>query len=74
MRRDSNITNIAFYKMLKSFVEINGYVPTIREFGRCIGLGSSATVYYHLYKLEEEGKIKRVGNRKIIFLEEENDK
>lgn len=73
MRRDSNITNIAFYKMLKSFVEINGYVPTIREFGRCIGLGSSATVYYHLYKLEEEGKIKRVGNRKIIFLEDNND-
>lgn len=73
MRRDFNITNIAFYKMLKSFVEINGYVPTIREFGRCIGLGSSATVYYHLYKLEEEGKIKRIGNRKIIFLEDNND-
>ena len=73
MRRDFNITNIAFYKMLKSFVEINGYVPTIREFGRCIGLGSSATVYDHLYKLEEEGKIKRVGNRKIIFLEDNND-
>lgn len=73
MRRDFNITNIAFYKMLKSFVEINGYVPTIREFGRTIGLGSSATVYYHLYKLEEEGKIKRVGNRKIIFLEDNND-
>lgn len=73
MRRDFNITNIAFYKMLKSFVEINGYVPTIREFGRCIGLGSSATVYYHLYKLEKEGKIKRVGNRKIIFLEDNND-
>lgn len=74
MKRDSNIKNIAFYKMLKAFVEVNGYVPTIREFGRYIGLGSSATVYYHLYKLEEEGKIKRIGNRKILFLwENENE-
>ena len=39
------------------------YSPSIREIGAGIGLSSSATVHYHLVRLEEKGYIMRENNR-----------
>lgn len=69
-RRESNLTNNGFYLALKRYIETNGYVPTIREFGDFVGLNSPATVLYHLRELEQKGLIKRINSRKIIFLKE----
>ena len=58
------------YIALKNFIEKNGYVPTIREFGEVLGFTSPATVHYYLNELEKKGCIKRINNRKIEFKEE----
>lgn len=68
--RNNNITNKAFYKMLKTFIEVNGYIPSVREIGAYIGLNSPSSVQYHLYKLEKLGKIKIVNVKRIEFLED----
>lgn len=70
MQRENNITNKAFFHLLKTFMKTNGYTPTIRELGEYVNLNSPASIYYHLTKLEEKGKIKRINNRKIEILED----
>ena len=57
MRKESNLKNKDFYLTLLGFIKVNGYVPTIREFGKIVGLNSPATVLYHLRKLEKRGLI-----------------
>lgn len=42
---------------LNDFTKRHGYSPSIREIGRAVGLKSSSTVYNHLRRLEEEGRI-----------------
>ena len=45
------------YSFLVEFIQKNGYSPSVREI--CIGanLKSTSSVYAHLLKLEDEGKI-----------------
>lgn len=71
-----NINNLtdkerAFLDDLKAFYSINGYFPSVREFGAYMGYSSPATIMYYYDKLERKNKIKRVNNRKIIFLGDE---
>lgn len=59
------------YKILKevnTFIDENGFSPTVREIGSLVGLRSSSSVFYHLEILEELGKIKKHPNisRSII--------
>lgn len=45
------------YNFIVEFIKKNGYAPSVREI--CVGtdLKSTASVYAHLLKLEDEGKI-----------------
>lgn len=61
-----------FLKELKFYINEYGYTPTIREFGKHIGLNSPATVYYYLKRLEQKGYIKRINNRNIEILKGED--
>ena len=55
---------------IKRFMADKGYPPTVREIGSLIGLSSSATIHFHLTKLEEKGYIKKDNskNRTIELL------
>lgn len=61
-----------FYNELIFYINQYGYTPTIREFGKHMGLSSPATVYYYLKRLEQKGYIKRINNRNIEILKGED--
>jgi repressor LexA len=48
---------------LNSFIETQGYAPTIEEIAEHFRLRSLATVHKHLTNLQEKGLIKRAWNR-----------
>ena len=45
------------YNFIVDFIKNNGYAPSVREI--CVGtnLSSTSSVYMHLLKLQDEGKI-----------------
>lgn len=45
------------YGFIVEFIKKNGYAPTIREICSGTGINSTSSVYMHLLKLEDEGKI-----------------
>ena len=51
------------YNFIEEYVSINNYPPTVREICEKMKLDSTATVVYHLKKLENSGKIVRNGNK-----------
>ena len=55
------------YNFLVDFVKKNGYAPSVREICTGTDLSSTSSVYMHLLKLEDEGKIqvKRKSTRAI---------
>ena len=61
-----------FLHELKYYIEVYKYTPTIRELGKHMGLSSPATIYYYLKRLEQKGYIKRINNRSIEIIGEEN--
>ena len=62
-----------FLEILKQFINVNKYVPTIREFGAYIGLNSPATVKFYFDNLQKKGYIKRINNRMIEIIEEQEN-
>lgn len=50
-------------EFIKSFVDENGYPPTVREICNQIGFKSTASAQYYLDKLEEQGSIRRKDNK-----------
>ena len=54
------------YEALVEFIETNGYTPTVREFGKYIGISSPATVKYYLDILEEKRFIERINNSRRL--------
>jgi SOS-response transcriptional repressor LexA len=50
------------YDYLIKYIEEYCYAPSLREICVGVGLKSTSSVYEHLSKLEEEGKIKMRGN------------
>lgn len=63
--KDSNITQ-TLQKVLdycSDFVEEYGYPPSVREIGSHMGVSSTATVYYYLSKLQEQGLLRKSPNR-----------
>lgn len=51
------------YNFIEEYISINNYPPTVREICEKMKLDSTATVVYHLKKLENAGKIIRNGNK-----------
>jgi repressor LexA len=50
---------LRIYEFIKSEIALKGQAPTIREMCAEFGLRSSASVDYHLTRMEERGWIKR---------------
>ena len=48
---------------VEQFVQENGYAPSIREIGAAVGLSSTASVSYHLQKLQAEGLLRGSGGK-----------
>ena len=42
---------------VNSFIQENGFAPSIREIGAAVGLRSTASVSYHLHQLQEKGML-----------------
>lgn len=42
-------------RYVNDFIQENGYAPSVREIGAGVGLRSTATVSYHLQKLQQQG-------------------
>lgn len=56
--------------IIKKDIAKNGYPPTVREIGKELGLNSSATTFFHIQKLIENGYLKQNNskNRAIELL------
>lgn len=48
---------------IQTFINKNGYGPTLMEIGKAMGLRSPATIHEHLKTLERKGVIKRNDNQ-----------
>lgn len=46
-------------EFIENFMENNSYPPTVRDMCQGLKISSTATIVYHLRKLEEQGKIVR---------------
>ena len=40
---------------VNTFVQENGYAPSVREIGAAVGLRSTASVSYHIQALQDKG-------------------
>ncbi|RVU98360.1 transcriptional repressor LexA [Coriobacteriales bacterium OH1046] len=49
----------AIYDYIRSYTEMHGYPPSVREIGSAVGLKSPSTVHMHLKALEELSLIRR---------------
>ena len=57
------------YDYIASYVEENGYPPSVREIGEAMGLKSPSTVHFHLKNMEEKGLInKSAGKGRAVTL------
>lgn len=61
------------YKFIESFIEENGYSPSVRELCTGLGFNSTSTAQYYLKKLREQGLISETNLKKrSITLTEKN--
>ena len=52
------------YEFIKKYITENGYSPSVREICADCGIKSTATAYQYINKLNEQGLIKKAGNKK----------
>ena len=62
MPRTSNKAQL-IVEFVNSFVQENGYAPSVREIGAAVGLRSTASVSYHLQQLQEKGLLQSPGEK-----------
>lgn len=53
---------------IETYIDTNGYPPTVREIGEICGMSSSSTVHGHLNNLEKLGYINRGNSARTITL------
>ena len=51
------------YDYIRSYIEREGYAPSLEEIGDEFGLSSVATVHKHVHNLTEKGLLKKAWNR-----------
>ena len=51
------------YDYIRSYIEREGYAPSLEEIGAEFGLSSVATVHKHVHNLTEKGMLKKAWNR-----------
>ena len=54
MARTSNKSQLIL-EFVNSFMQENGFAPSVREIGAAVGLNSTASVSYHLQQLQQKG-------------------
>lgn len=52
------------YEFIKKYITENSYSPSVREICANCGIKSTATAYQYINKLNEQGLIKKAGNKK----------
>ena len=62
MKKLNNAQQV-IYEYLAKYQDENGYLPSVREICKAVGLSSTSTVHMHLKKLEECGRIQRDGSK-----------
>ena len=62
MPRTSNKSQLIL-EFVNSFVQENGFAPSVREIGAAVGLRSTASVSYHLQQLQEKGLLLAPGGK-----------
>ncbi len=55
------------YNYIKTFVDDNGFPPSVREIGEKFAIKSTSTVHYYLEKLRNRGLISQDPNKKRAF-------
>ena len=60
MPRTSNKAQLIL-EFVNTFVQDNGFAPSVREIGEAVGLRSTASVSYHLQQLQEKGFLQSPG-------------
>ena len=60
MPRTSNKAQLSL-EFVNTFVQENGFAPSVREIGAAVGLRSTASVSYHLQQLQEKGYLQSPG-------------
>lgn len=63
MSRTSN-KKMEIYEFIRNSASRGEYPPSVREIAKAVNLSSPATVYAHLTKLKDEGKIEMTGGKK----------
>lgn len=59
MKREKTNQTQKLYEYIKGYVQQNSYPPSVREMCVALNISSTATIVYHLRKLESQGKILR---------------
>jgi len=60
MPRTSNKAELIM-EYVNTFIQENGYAPSVREIGAAVGLRSTASVSYHLQALQDKGLLQAPG-------------
>ena len=50
-------------EFVNQFMQENGFAPSVREIGAAVGLKSTASVSYHLQRLQEQGYLLSAGEK-----------
>ena len=58
-RRPNGDTQQRILEYIESYIEQNGYPPSVREIGEAVDLKSTSTVHGHLTRLEKKGLLHR---------------
>ena len=62
MARTSNKSQLIL-DFINSFIQENGYAPSVREIGQAVGLNSTASVSYQLRQLQAKGLLQGSGEK-----------
>ena len=62
MPRTSNKAELIM-DYVNTFIQENGYSPSVREIGAAVGLRSTSSVSYHLQALQEKGLLQATGGK-----------
>lgn len=62
MARTSNKSQLIL-DFINSFIQENGYAPSVREIGQAVGLNSTASVSYQLRQLQAKGLLQASGGK-----------
>lgn len=61
--KDLTPKQLKIYRIIKDFIDRNGYSPSVREIANFANLSSPATIQEHIKKLKDKGYITYIENK-----------